>query len=160
MVVFNIHQHLEYMLIQLQQNFPNIEQIQLKSYQFGLSDYGVMYSDFLDEIIQYSYHLKMIFYTFDILSQKYQIVKIFDLTHQTHIQHIKNFYFEENLQSQNFCYFYILYDIYHHLIIVSDDSSDLSLLLYQPNQVSKNFKQTIPDYFIMLNTPPIYPHSM
>lgn len=149
--MFNIHLHLQQTLIQFKQYFPNIEHIQLKHYQFGLSDYGVMYSGFLEYIIQHVHHLKMIFYTFDVSSNQYQPVTTFDLRNHHDINTIQDFYFKENLQSKQFCYFYIIYDIHYRVMILSDDSLDRSLLLYQPNQIRKTFKHSIPDYFIMLD---------
>lgn len=139
------------LLDRLQCYFPYIDDIQLHHYCLAYSDFGMMHSDFLSYILNYYNNIHIIFYFYCAEQNIYQIMQQFTITNSNDVQKLNHFYFHDNIKNHHFSYFYIIYDPNYKFIILSDDSLDFSLLLYNINLVKKSFLKTIVDYFILFD---------
>lgn len=139
------------LLHRLQLYFPNIANIHLNRYYLAVTDFAVIHSDFFKYIINYFNHINILFYFYDAEKDQFEIIKKFNISNIHDAKKVAHFYFHENINQNQFSYFYIIYDPNYKFIILSDDSLDFSLLLYNINLVKKPFLKTIVDYFILFD---------
>lgn len=145
----NIHINKVELLNRLNLYFPNIKDNLFNNYNFGISDYGIMRSDLLQYITKYSTDIYIVFYFYNAKKNVFELIKKIQINNIRDVEKVEYFYFNENIKSNKYSYFYIIYKINYEFLILSDDSLDYSLLLYEKQLIFSEFINLLNDYFIL-----------
>lgn len=145
----NIHINKTELLNRLYLCFPNIRDNLVGNYNYGISDYAIIRSDLFQDITKYLKKMCIIFYFYNATYNAFESIKKMQINNIRDVEKVKYFYFHENMKSNKFSYFYITYEINYEFLILSDDSLDYSLLLYDKLLISSEFIKLLDDYFIL-----------